>query len=314
MASTLTWEWRAPSGEPIMATLELPSRVESVWLGPHLVGRSLPGGTPGGYALRVAAGEGRVEFNAPLRACAFLLNGAVVPPVRVATKSNHTVLIVVAAVAMAVLFFGVLGGLAALGVQKRIAKDKADLEAPLTQKYPSENGLIVAHYPADFAAASRSEASLQVSRGAHDDSILLVATGTPVSDDPAELSRVALKPILEAFGKKGSVATATEGPATCLGSPGYSTTGSASLTLEKVDTWSCTFVKEGRGYVFFISVNKTYAEDMPLLKRIVEATELTGGAEAAEDRAAPEPAPAPSAPPVRGGVVGGRSSPKKKPK
>jgi hypothetical protein len=113
--------------------------------------------------------------------------------------------------------------------------------------------------------------------GLRDDSIILAGIKVPVSDNPAELSRVALKPILDAFAAKGGTQTAHEGAGSCLGRPGYTTDGTARVGLEDVVTWSCTFVERGHGYVVFISVNATFDEDMPLLKRIVDATEIVGG-------------------------------------
>ena len=41
------WEWDLADGSTILARLELPARIESVWLGQRLVSRSAKGGKGG---------------------------------------------------------------------------------------------------------------------------------------------------------------------------------------------------------------------------------------------------------------------------
>ncbi len=287
----LEWEW-VVGGEVVRATLDASASIESVLVGPRLVSRSAPGGHPEGHVVPLqAGGDARVYFNAATRECVLYLNGAAVPPVRVGSKSSSSttsVLIVVAVLGIGVLL--VSGALAVYGVRKYLADAKASqATAPLSQKYDGPKGLLVAHYPADFAAQMRGEYSLQLMRSPRDDSILLIALDEPVSTDPVELSRVALKPIIDALAEKGSADTARAGAGTCLGRAAYVTEGTANVGLEDVITWSCTFVDQGHGYVFFASVNKLFADaDRPLLQRIIDATEIGAGASS--------PAPAPVRP------------------
>jgi hypothetical protein len=277
----LEWEW-VLGGEVVRATLDASAGVESVLVGPRLVSRSSPGGSPDGHAVPLqAGGDARVYFNVATRECVLYLNGAAVPPVRVGSKassSSASVLVAVVVVGFVVLL--VFGALAVYGVRQYVADSKAaQATTPLSQKYDGPKGLLVAHYPADFAAQMRGEYSLQLMRSPRDDSILLIALDEPVSTDPAELSRVALKPIIDALAEKGSADTARAGAGTCLGRPAYVTEGTANVGLENVITWSCTFVENGHGYVFFASVNKLFADaDRPLLQRVIDATEIGPGA------------------------------------
>jgi len=68
-----------------------------------------------------------------------------------------------------------------------------------------------------------------------------------------------------------------EGAGQCIGRLGYKTEGTASLGVEDVVTWSCTFVEGDHAYVFFASVNTVFDGDMPLVRRIIDATEIIGG-------------------------------------
>jgi hypothetical protein len=192
--------------------------------------------------------------------------------------------------AVGFVFLGTLVAVGVYAVRKYQANVKTAAEAPFSQKYTSPNGFLVAHYPADFAAEVRGESSLQIARGPRDDSVLLMSVRNPVSRDPAELSRIILKPILDAFSKDGDgeAKTTSEGAGQCLGHPGYTTSGTGRIGIESVVTWSCTFVDGGHGYSIFVSVNDVFADDMPLLHRIVDATELT----------APATPPPPSPPPT----------------
>ncbi len=282
----LEWEWTVGS-DRVRAVLEMPSAVESVFLGGRLLSRSAPGGIPGGHAVPLPGVEARVHFGAATRECFLTLNGTAVNPTRVSTKSSSALPIIVALLVGGLFLMGIFGALAVYGVRKYAADAKtSQANVALSQKYEGPNGLLVAHYPADFAAQARGEDALQVSRaGLRDDSILLIAIKRPISNDPAELSRVVLKPILDAFAAKGSVTTKSEGAGQCLDRMGYKTEGVATVGVEDVITWSCTFMEGGHAYVFFVSVNSLFEGDMPLAQRIVDATDIVG---------APRAAPAPS--------------------
>jgi hypothetical protein len=276
----LEWEW-VVGGEVVRGTLDASASLESVSVGPRLVSRSAPGGKPEGHSVPLqAGGDARVYFNATTRECVLYLNGAPVPPVRAGVKGSSSASILIGVVVVGLVVMVISAVLAVYGVRKYLAdSNAAQASAPLSQKYDGPMGLLVAHYPADFAAQMRGEYSLQLMRSPRDDSILLIALDEPVSSDPVELSRVALKPIIDALAAKGSADTARAGSGKCLGRTGYVTEGTANVGLEDVITWSCTFVENGHGYVFFASVNKLFAEaDRPLMQRIIDATEIGTGA------------------------------------
>jgi len=274
----LVWEWTLGT-ESVRAELEMPANVESVFLARRLLSRSARGGRPDGHAVPLPGVEARVHFNAPTRECVLYVNGAPVPPTRVTSKASSSVPLLLVILVGGVFVLSVFSALAAYGVRKYVADAKtSQANVALSQKYTGPNGLLVAHYPSDFAAQARGEDALQVSRsGLRDNSILLIAIKRPISDDPAELSRVVLKPILDAFEAKGSVHTTSEGAGQCIGRLGYKTEGTASLGVEDVVTWSCTFVEGDHAYVFFASVNTVFDGDMPLVRRIIDATEIIGG-------------------------------------
>ena len=48
------WEWELANGGKIVARLELPARIESVWLGPRLVSRSGAGGKGADHVIALA--------------------------------------------------------------------------------------------------------------------------------------------------------------------------------------------------------------------------------------------------------------------
>ena len=312
MGSKLTWEWGFPSGEVINASLEFPSRVETVFLGPRLISRSPPGGRREGHTFALRGGETRVDFNADARECVLMQAGTMLPPSRVGAGNaggSPKVALIVGLVLAAVFVFGsFFVTLAYFGVKKYrenavAAAASSNANATLSESYDSTNSLLVAHYPSDFAATVRGANALQLMRGGlRDDSILLMSIPDPVSDDPIELGRVVVKPIVDVFPKKGgSYNELTRGPTTCLGHAGYGTTGTATIALETVKTWSCTFVLNGHGYIIFASVNADYAADEPLMRTIIDATEIVAekgaGAEKAAAATGAQAAPSGSAAP-----------------
>lgn len=75
----LEWGWDLGASE-VRAKLELPSRVESVWVGPRLVSRSGPLGKPEGHDVVTPDGTGRLSFRGD--ACTLFFGGRIVAPTR----------------------------------------------------------------------------------------------------------------------------------------------------------------------------------------------------------------------------------------
>mgnify|MGYP001269081764 CR=1 FL=1 len=103
----------------------------------------------------------------------------------------------------------------------------------------------------------------------------------PITDDANELSRILEVETQKKIEAKGASYVAGEPGAThCV------TSASSHAGVQRVSTyqllgqsyrfWSCTFVAGGHGYrIGYVAALPNLASDRPLLKRIVEATELT---------------------------------------
>lgn len=149
--------------------------------------------------------------------------------------------------------------------------------AALTQSYTSKNGLLTAHYPADFAASTVGTSSVVVTRnlpGGLDEAMAFVPIEKPISGELAEFARVvgaAEVKELNSYVETSSV------PATCVGAPAIETTGtwkSKSGTLSYLRK-ACHFIHNGHGYSIAYSVPSTRAaEEEPTLHAIREATQL----------------------------------------
>jgi hypothetical protein len=115
-----------------------------------------------------------------------------------------------------------------------------------------------------------------------DEAIGLLAVANPITDDPAEISR-----ILELEGQKALTAkggTYTFGdpePAQCISAsgshPGIRRGRTyVSLMGAAYGGSSCTFVAAGHAYKFsYLAPQSRIEQERPLLKRIMDATELT---------------------------------------
>ena len=149
--------------------------------------------------------------------------------------------------------------------------------AGLTESFPSKNGLITAHYPADFAASTVGTSSIVVSRslpGGLDEALALVPIDKPISNDLKEFARViGAAEVKELHGYVESSSL----PATCAGKPGIETTGtwrSEKGTLTYLRK-ACHFLSNGHGYSIAYSVPSTLAaEEEPTLRAIREATQF----------------------------------------
>jgi len=151
----------------------------------------------------------------------------------------------------------------------------------LSEKYPTSNGLIVAHYPADFAAKSLDHATIMLSRNNSDgtDEVVTVAgVENPISNDVNEFSRVLVQQM------KGNIAAygdhwveTSRKRTTCFGS--YSglqiegTYTASGITKENVKI--CYFMRSNKGYEMKTIVPAIHeSRDLPLLQSMVDATEI----------------------------------------
>jgi hypothetical protein len=149
--------------------------------------------------------------------------------------------------------------------------------AAMTESYASKNGLLTAHYPADFAASTVGTSSIVVTRnlpGGLDEALAFVPIEKPISTELREFARVI--GAAEIKDLNGYVETSAL-PATCVGAAGIETTGTwkserGSMTYLRK---ACHFIHNGHGYSIAYSVPSTHAaEEEPTLRAIREATQL----------------------------------------
>jgi hypothetical protein len=151
----------------------------------------------------------------------------------------------------------------------------------LSEKYPTSNGLVVAHYPADFAAKSLDHATIMLSKNNSDgtDEVVTVAgVENPISNDVNEFSRVLvqqMKKNIEVYGDKW-VETGRKKTVCFASYPGLEIEGTyvaSGITRENVKI--CYFMRPNKGYEMKTIVPAIHeARDLPLLQSMVDATEV----------------------------------------
>jgi hypothetical protein len=109
----------------------------------------------------------------------------------------------------------------------------------------------------------------------------LISVAHPITDDPEEFSRITETEAQKRLAAKGGTFTIGDArPAKCV------TSAATRAGVERVSTyqplvgpmarsWSCTFIAGGHAYKLgYWAMQSEVAEARPLLRRIVEATEL----------------------------------------
>jgi hypothetical protein len=175
----------------------------------------------------------------------------------------------------------IAGGLAFSIARSRTAASADPGSVPLSQSYATPNGLLTAHYPADFAAKTLDHATLIVSRnfgGGEDEVVTLAAVKNPITNDVHEFARI-LDALVEknVTSKGGTYSQTAHRAAKCLGTH-------AGVELEmtfKMPTVgpyvskACFFLSADRGYEVRYDVpSSRSAHEVPLLERIIGATVL----------------------------------------
>ncbi len=142
----------------------------------------------------------------------------------------------------------------------------------------SPDGLFTARYPRSFEARTLGKTlllqrSVQDRAGRHDAFILLAADASP----QGELEEISQRFEAGMNGTLEEYATVASGPATCNGAAGIEETGRFLLGDKRRPYLkrSCAFLRGGRAYHFSYWLPAEMADsDGPVLRRIVEATEL----------------------------------------
>lgn len=156
------------------------------------------------------------------------------------------------------------------------AADAAPPDA-LTERYATGNGLVIAHYPASFAASKQGDGAVSLTRGlpggGASEVVGLEVVPNPISNDLNEMHRILSAAEAKLFDR---YVESENGPGTCGGRPGVRVAGSF-VGPNGVSYYrrACRFQEGGRFYTFAYALpESSAAAERALLEKIVEATEL----------------------------------------
>lgn len=269
------WEWDLADGSTIVARLELPARIESVWLGQRLVSRSGAGGKgadhvvplpapkveapPSGDAYRAAPPpvEATVTFDPIGAHCTLRLDGVPTPPTRapedpIAASSRygeeraprvlgmqrkHAVIVFPVALALlaALIVPPTLRGAASRRARAKIADAPAETER--NESLRSPDGSMIAHYPSDFdSTVDEQGAFISLHRPKKLEMVVLIATSRTDVDDARDLDRIMTKDLIAYAAKTGAtMSTTITVDGECHGFPGVVSTATLSKPDESDD-------------------------------------------------------------------------------
>jgi hypothetical protein len=151
----------------------------------------------------------------------------------------------------------------------------------LSETYPTSNGLVTAHYPADFAAKSLDHATIMLSRNNTDgtDEVVTVAgVENPISNDVNEFSRVLIQQMktnIAAYGDKW-VETSRKRTVCFKSYSGLEIEGTYTASgITKENVKICYFMRPNKGYEMKTIVPAIHeTRDLPLLQSMVDATDI----------------------------------------
>lgn len=262
------WEWELADGVKITARLELPARVESVWLGPRLVSRSRDGGKGEDHIVTLPAPktapspaevyraapsrqEAEITFDPVGMHCTLRIDANVIPP----TVQPDDATVAAASAPARRLVFGMpparfaavsavalvlLAAVAGPPTYRSMLRSRAHAkiaavptETERTETLMAPDFSIAAHFPADFESTLDEQgAVISLHRPAKLEMIVLLSMPRTDLDDPRDLDRILMKDLATfatTSGSKMSTTITREGD--CHGFPGVVSTA----TLSKPD-------------------------------------------------------------------------------
>jgi hypothetical protein len=201
------------------------------------------------------------------------------PPQRRGPDAMLVVLVGLGVLGMLVLAAAAIAGVVAY--RSRRASETASTDSALTETYMSKNGLVVAHYPANFAAKSIDHATPLVSRNFGDgtgEAVVLAGVSPPISDDVNEFSRVLINAMAKDIAAAGDTWTETgRRKRPCFKKyPGLEVEGTfLAKKTTKESVRMCFFMAPNRGYELK-SIVPTAREstEAATLRSIFDATEV----------------------------------------
>jgi hypothetical protein len=275
IAMTDAWEWDLESGATIIARLELPARIESVWLGQRLVSRSATGGKGADHVVPLpapkveqpASGDAYRVAPAPIEAivtfdpigahCTLRLDGVALPPTRqpedpIAASSRYgeerapRILgmqrrhaVVVLPIAFALLCALVIPSTIRSVIRSRARAKIADatIDTELNASLQAPDRSLVAHFPADFeSTVDEQGAFLSLHRPKKLEMIVLISSARSDIDDPRDLDRIMTKDLAAYATKTGAtMSTTITVDGDCHAMPGVISTATLSKPDESDD-------------------------------------------------------------------------------
>ena len=262
------WEWDLPDGSTILARLELPARIESVWLGQRLVSRSAAGGKGADHVVTLPAPkveqpksgdayraapppvEATVTFDPIGAHCTLRLDGVPMPPTRepedpIAASSRYgearapkilgmqrkhavVVLPVAAALLCALVIPPTFRGIMNRRARAKIAD--APAETARTESLEAPDRSLVAHFPADFeSTVDEQGAFISLHRPKKLEMLVLISTPRTDVDEPRDLDRIMSKDLAAYATKTGAaMSTTITVDGECHGFPGVISTSTLS--------------------------------------------------------------------------------------
>lgn len=207
------------------------------------------------------------------------------PPEVGPPRSGGTAVIVVFGLLGLLMMLALVGAGVAAFLRTRSSGSSSASRSTSTSAFPEsyamKNGLVVLHYPSDFAAKSLDSATVILTRhlgDGSDEMLQVAAVPHPISDEVGEFSRLLLVAMTKNIEKAGDTWTETSrAPGPCFRAyPGLLVEGTFKanrLVSERVR--ACFFMDHDRGYEVKTVVPASHvAEELPLLQSIANATEI----------------------------------------
>jgi len=218
------------------------------------------------------------------------------PPPPRQSGSNVGLIVALILVPLVLLFFFGAGVALFMVAAKRSAARSATYSTPYgtttapsayvpsatnTESYTAKNGLVVAHYPPDFAAKAIDNDTVNLQKNLGDGSADLVqvaAVVNPISDDVDELGRILTRSMIkdiESYGDKWNETSRTHG--SCYKTyPGLEVHGwFLASGKTKTNVKLCFFMSSTHGYMLKTIVPAIHETDeQPTLDSIADSTEL----------------------------------------
>jgi hypothetical protein len=149
----------------------------------------------------------------------------------------------------------------------------------LTKVHTSQNGLAVAHFPADFrvsdAAMGKKGSIIRLERADNSVTLEILADAEPPKPMPWDAEKAIHDFELAAWGRTGAVEEGVErSDGKCIGHDAVIAVRKVSVRGKPTRHWTCTFVHEGHIFRLMSWVSEARAADEPELRKILEATEV----------------------------------------